>query len=71
LKSKTKVTAKSKKSATKPKSGAKKAQKVKGAKNSRIAVLIADDHSVLREGLVSLIGRRADMTVVGRSEQWT
>jgi DNA-binding NarL/FixJ family response regulator len=54
-------------SATKPKSGAKKAQKVEAAKKSRIGVLIADDHSVLREGLASLIGRRADMTVVGEA----
>ena len=30
-----------------------------------IRVIIADDHTVVREGLVSLIGRRNDMTVVG------
>ena len=57
--------AKSKKSAKKPK--AKKVPKVQDAKQSRIGVLIADDHSVVREGLVSLIGRRADMTVVGEA----
>jgi DNA-binding NarL/FixJ family response regulator len=34
----------------------------------RIRVLIADDHGVVREGLVSLIRRnRADMTVVGEA----
>ena len=34
----------------------------------RIRVLIADDHGVVREGLVSLIKRnRADMTVVGEA----
>src|SRR3954463_15645344 len=39
---------------------------VKGvSKKPRINVLIADDHSVVREGLVSLITRKADMTVVG------
>jgi len=30
-------------------------------------VLIADDHSVVREGLASLIGRKPDMTVVGEA----
>ena len=34
-------------------------------KKASIRVLIADDHSVVREGLVSLIRRKADMTVVG------
>jgi DNA-binding NarL/FixJ family response regulator len=37
------------------------------AKKSRIAVLIADDHSVVREGLASLIGRKPDMRVVGEA----
>ena len=36
-------------------------------KKPRIKVLIADDHSVVREGLVSLITRKADMTVVGEA----
>ncbi len=36
-------------------------------KKSRIRVLIADDHSVVREGLVSLIRRKSDMTVVGEA----
>src|SRR5215471_11246721 len=34
---------------------------------SRITVLIADDHTVVREGLVSLIQRKPDMTVVGEA----
>jgi DNA-binding NarL/FixJ family response regulator len=33
-------------------------------KKQPIRILIADDHSVVREGLVSLIKRKADMTVV-------
>src|ERR1700757_2025332 len=37
------------------------------AKKQRIAVLIADDHSVVREGLASLISRKADMTVIGEA----
>jgi DNA-binding NarL/FixJ family response regulator len=36
-------------------------------RKSRIGVLIADDHSVVREGLVSLIRRKPDMTVVGEA----
>lgn len=32
-----------------------------------IRVLVVDDHSVVREGLVSLISRKADMTVVGEA----
>jgi DNA-binding NarL/FixJ family response regulator len=36
-------------------------------KKSRIGVLIADDHSVVREGLVSLIHRKPDMKVVGEA----
>jgi two-component system NarL family response regulator len=39
-----------------------------GHPKPRIRVLIADDHAVVREGLVSLIKRnRADMTVVGEA----
>ena len=35
---------------------------------SRIRVLIADDHGVVREGLVSMIQRnKADMTLVGEA----
>jgi DNA-binding NarL/FixJ family response regulator len=33
----------------------------------RISVLIADDHGVVREGLVSMIKRNRDMTVVGEA----
>jgi DNA-binding NarL/FixJ family response regulator len=65
--SKKKTAAKSKKSAKKPKSAAKKAPKARDAKGPRITVLIADDHSVVREGLVSLITRKTDMTVVGEA----
>ncbi len=36
-------------------------------RKSRIGVLIADDHSVVREGLASLIRRKPDMTVVGEA----
>ena len=38
-------------------------------KKPRIGILIADDHSVLRQGLVSLIGFEADMMVVGEASQ--
>ncbi len=63
--SKKKTAASPKKSAKKPNSAAKKAPKVGDTKKTRIRVLIADDHSVVREGLVSLITRKADMTVIG------
>src|SRR5882724_8974534 len=36
-------------------------------KKPRINVLIADDHSVVREGLASLITRKTDMTVIGEA----
>src|SRR5260370_24493028 len=65
--SKKKTAASSKKSAKKPKSAAKKAPKVGDTKRPRITVLIADDHSVVREGLASLITRKTDMTVVGEA----
>src|SRR5260370_13431330 len=35
------------------------------AKKKRIRILIVDDHSVVREGLVSLVKRKSDMVVVG------
>ena len=35
-----------------------------GKKRECICILIADDHSVVREGLVSLVKRKSDMTVV-------
>jgi two-component system, NarL family, response regulator NreC len=38
------------------------------AKNSKIRVLIADDHAILRAGLRMLIGAQSDMTVVGEAE---
>ena len=53
---------KSNQTAKKAGSGAKSASKKSG-----IRVLIADDHSVVREGLASLIGRKADMNVVGEA----
>src|SRR5437867_3683644 len=62
--SKKKAASKSKKSV---KSAAKKAAKVEDSKKHRIAVLIADDHSVVREGLASLIARMTDMTVVAEA----
>ena len=63
--SKKKTAANSQKSAKKPKSAAKGAPKIADTKRPRISVLIADDHSVVREGLASLITRKADMTVIG------
>jgi DNA-binding NarL/FixJ family response regulator len=66
--SKKKVAARSKKSGKEQTSSAKKTPKVKDTpKKRRIGVLIADDHSVLRQGLVSLIGFEADMMVVGEA----
>src|SRR2546430_7641058 len=65
--SKKKTTAKPKKSARKPKSAPKKAPKVGDTKKPRITELIADDHSVVREGLVSLITRKTDMTAIGEA----
>src|ERR1700739_2440305 len=50
---------------TAKKSAAKNNRSV--AKKPRIAILIADDHSVVREGLASLITRKADMTVIGEA----
>ena len=49
------------------KPAAKKVPKGEDIKKSRIGVLIADDHSVVREGLASLIGRKADMTVLAEA----
>src|SRR5436305_9461453 len=49
------------------KPAAKKVPKGEDIKKPRIGVLIADDHSVVREGLASLIGRKADMTVVAEA----
>jgi DNA-binding NarL/FixJ family response regulator len=36
-------------------------------KKERIRILIADDHGVVREGLVSLVKRKPDMTVVAEA----
>ena len=38
------------------------------AKTTKIRVLIADDHAVLRAGLRMLINAQLDMTVVGEAE---
>jgi DNA-binding NarL/FixJ family response regulator len=66
--SRKKVATKSQKSGKKPTSAAKKTRKARDTpKRSRIGVLIADDHSVLRQGLVSLIGFEADMMVIGEA----
>jgi two-component system NarL family response regulator len=67
MKSKKQTAAKPKKSAKKPKTALKKTPRVEAAKKSQINVLIADDHSVVREGLASLIGRKADMAVVAEA----
>ena len=32
-----------------------------------IRVLVADDHPLLREGIAAVIGRQADMVVVGEA----
>ena len=40
-------------------------EKPGSAKKKRIRILIVDDHSVVREGLVSLVKRKSDMVVVG------
>src|SRR4030095_1323638 len=65
---KKKAAGKSKKFGKKLAPAAKKAPKVEErSRRLRIGVLIADDHSVVREGLVSLIGRKADMTVVAEA----
>ena len=55
------------KPARKSQSVAKKTVKVGQEKKLRMSVLIADDHSVVREGLVSLIEDKADMRVVGEA----
>jgi DNA-binding NarL/FixJ family response regulator len=42
-------------------------RRAEDGKKERIRILIADDHSVLREGLASLIARIADMTVIAEA----
>jgi two-component system, NarL family, response regulator NreC len=41
------------------------------AKNSKIRVLIADDHAILRSGLKMLIDAQTDMTVVAEAQNGT
>jgi two-component system NarL family response regulator len=53
------------KSATTKKDGKKRA--MNGKKKECIRILIADDHSVVREGLVSLVKRKSDMSVVAEA----
>jgi two-component system NarL family response regulator len=53
------------KAAKDKKEGKKRA--MDGKKKECIRILIADDHSVVREGLVSLVKRKSDMTVVGEA----
>src|SRR5439155_23279967 len=66
--SKKKVTAKFQKPGKKPTSVAMKTAKANDtSKKPRISILIADDHSVLRQGLVSLIGFESDIMVVGEA----
>src|SRR5437763_6963540 len=66
--SKKKVIAKFQKPGKKPTSVAMKTAKANDtSKKPRIGILIADDHSVLRQGLVSLIGFESDMMVVGEA----
>jgi DNA-binding NarL/FixJ family response regulator len=42
-------------------------EKSSSAKKKRIRILIADDHSVVREGLASLVKRKSDMVVVAEA----
>ena len=53
--------------AMKSQSVAKKTVKVVQEKKLSMSVLIADDHSVVRQGLVSLIEDKADMRVIGEA----
>ena len=62
-KKKTKKTLPSKSSRPSKKTGTR----VKSAPKTQIRVLVADDHGVVREGLVSLIARKPDMAVVGEA----
>ena len=65
--SKKKTKTSSKKAPGRTKSPARKASKAEDTRRPRISVLVADDHSVVREGLVSLITRKTDMTVIGEA----
>ena len=35
--------------------------------NTKIRILIADDHPVVREGLVELLARQVDMSLIGET----
>jgi DNA-binding NarL/FixJ family response regulator len=67
MKSQKRAAASSLKPARKSQSAAEKTGKIVQAKKLRMSVLIADDHSVVRAGLVSLIEDKADMTVAGEA----
>src|SRR5262249_42487273 len=67
MKSRKKTAASPMKPARKSQFVAKETGKVVQEEKLRIRVLIADDHSILRQGLVSLIEDRADMTVAGEA----
>jgi two-component system NarL family response regulator len=43
-------------------------KKPSSAKKKRIRILIADDHTVVREGLVSLVKRKSDMVIVAEAK---
>src|SRR3954453_14215732 len=45
----------------------KKDRAMEGKKKQCIRILIADDHSVVREGLASLVKRKSGMTVVAEA----
>jgi CheY-like chemotaxis protein len=55
------------KPARKSRSITKKTVTVVQEKKLRMSILVADDHSVVREGLVSLIEDKLDMRVVGEA----
>lgn len=38
------------------------------SKRGKIGILFADDHQIVREGFVRLVGREADMKIVGEAE---
>lgn len=38
---------------------------------NKIKLLIADDHAILRDGIVSLLKQEPAFTVVGHGGQWT
>jgi DNA-binding NarL/FixJ family response regulator len=67
MKSRKKTAASPMKPARKSQFVAKETAKVVQEEKLRIRVLVADDHSILRQGLVSLIEDRADMTVAGEA----